>query len=379
MPANPNYTYLVEKVPKQRVTLLQGGTRSGKTRATIDYIIKTCLDYSGLEIDIVRDTFTSLRSTVYQEFEKVLRLYKVKYEHNKTEHIIIINNNMISFYGLDNDEKIHGRERDIIWINEVNQISQTVYDQIAPRTRHRIIADYNPRLGKKHWLDPLIKKYKPLITTYKDNVFLTQAQIDDIESKKDDLYWWSVYGCGERASREGAIFTNWEIGIFDESVPFIYGQDFGFHPDPTTLVKVGLDRKRKILYLSEKLYNNNHLSTDEIFTINRSHVKGQELIIADSAEPRLISELRNKGLNIIKAYKPSVALSVKKMLDYKIVIDSESHNLESELSNYVWSDKRAGLPIDKDNHLIDASRYAFLYLAGIRGGTGGAVGSDRLI
>lgn len=260
---------------------------------------------------------------------------------------------MINYYGADNPEKIHGRSRDILWINEAHQFPSETIDQLFPRTRYRIIADYNPALGLEHWLDQYIEKYPPLITTYKDNPYLTQSQIDDIEGRKHNAYWWSVYGKGERSNREGVIFENWEVGGFKENLPYIYGQDFGFYPDPTTLIRVAVDKREKVIYLDECFTNNNRLTTQNIFDINLAHIKRRnDLIIADSAEPRLISEVKAKGLNIQGASKGSgsVLLGITQMSFYKIVITDRSKNLKKELSNYVWSDKRAGLPIDKYNH-----------------------------
>jgi phage terminase large subunit len=347
------------------VTLLQGGTRSGKSRACIDFIIHFCLNYSVYEIDVCRDTFAALRATIYKEFKQVLNEYQIQHEHNRTEHIITINRNTIHFYGLDNDEKIHGKERDIIWINEINQIKKDVYDQIAPRTRYRIIGDFNPRLGRKHWLDEYISKYPPLITTYKDNPFLTPIQVEDIEAKQLDPYWWAIYGNGQRASLEGAIFENWEFGEFGETLSYGYGQDFGFSNDPTTLIKVAIDKQKKLIYCHECFYNANQLTTDQIYQMNKAHIKRpNDLIVADSAEPRLIHEVAQKGLNIQKAVKGSgsVLYGIEKMREYKIIITPESKNLEIELSNYIWNDKKAGIPIDKDNHLIDSIRYIFTRL-----------------
>ena len=363
------YDIEVEETHNYLITLNNYVTHnSGKTRSCIDFIIMYCMNFQSIEIDICRDTFTSLRSTVYKEFQEVLRAYKINFDINKSENIIKLNGNTITFYGLDNDEKIHGRERDIIWINEINQIKEEVYDQIAPRTRHRILGDFNPRLGRKHWLDQYIRKYPPLITTYKDNPFLTDAQVQDIESKRDNKYWWSIYGKGERAIIEGAIFTNWEVGSFDESLQYIYGQDFGFNPDPTTLVKVAVCNKRKHIYLKECYFNGNQLTTEEIYQLNKAHIsRNNDLIIADSAEPRLIFEVAAKGLNVQKAVKGpnSVLYGLSKMLEYKIIVTPESDNLIDELSNYVWNDKKAGLPIDKYNHGIDAMRYAFIRLTSV--------------
>ena len=355
MKANPNYTYLKKTVPKQRVTLLQGSTRSGKSYAICYYIIWLCENFKGLEIDITRDTFTALKATIWKDFEDILKacnLYSEKH-HNKTDHIYALNGNLISYYGADNPDKIHGRARDILIVNEAHQFPIEVIDQLFPRTRQRIICDYNPALGLEHWLDPYIEKYTPLITTYKDNPYLTQSQVADIESRKGNQYWWQVYGSGQRANREGAIFTNWITGEFDTSLPYCYGQDYGFSVDPTTLVKVAVDKKNKKIYVDECFYNKNQLGTEAIYELNKAHLLNpSDLIIADSAEPRLIDELRRKGLNIRGAIKGqgSVTAGITQMQDYQIIVTERSINTRKELSNYCWNDKKSGIPIDDYNH-----------------------------
>ena len=374
MKGNPNFDYLHDKINEQRIILLQGGTRSGKTYATIYFLIDFCLLHTGMEIDLVRDTFTALKATAWKDFKDVLLsldLYHDKY-HNKTDHTYELKGNIISYYGADTPDKIHGRSRDILWINEAHQFPQETIDQLFPRTRYRIIADYNPALGLEHWLDPYIEKHPPLVTTYKDNPFLTQSQIEDIESRKSNQYWWTIYGSGERANRQGAIFTNWTMGDFDTSLPYVYGQDYGFSVDPTTLVKVAVDEKKKIIYADEKFYSTVGMGTNEIFEANKQATKPNELIIADSAEPRLIDDLRRKGTNIIPCEKGagSVSAGITKMQDYQIVITPTSHNLRKELSNYIWNDKKAGIPVDAFNHCIDPLRYSTMYLTKHKTSTG---------
>lgn len=164
----------------------------------------------------------------------------------------------------------------------------------------------------------------------------------------------------------GVIFENWQEGKFDKSLPYCYGQDYGFTIDPDTLVKVAVNHKKKIIYIDEKYHGQNRLSTDDLFLLNQSLIdKENDLIIGDSAEPRLIEDLRKKGLNIkpTKKYAGVVTSSILKMLEYQIIITPNSHNLKKELRNYAWNDKKAGIPIDKYNHLLDATRYAFLELA----------------
>ena len=377
MKGNPNFDYLHEKINEQRIILLQGGTRSGKTYATIYFLIDFCLLYTGMEIDLVRDTFTALKATAWKDFKDVLLsldLYHDKY-HNKTDHTYELKGNIISYYGADTPDKIHGRSRDILWINEAHQFPQETIDQLFPRTRYRIIADYNPALGLEHWLDPYIEKHPPLVTTYKDNPFLTQSQIEDIESRKSNQYWWTIYGSGERANRQGAIFTNWTMGDFDNSLPYVYGQDYGFSVDPTTLVKVAVDNNQKVVYLHEEYYGVDKLGTDDLFKLNSRLISKQtDVIVGDShgQQNRLVEDLRRKGLNIKPCtdYCRGAAEMIPSANNYKIIITPTSHNLRKELSNYIWNDKKAGVPVDAFNHALDGFLYGFAFLTKHKTSTG---------
>ena len=369
MSANPNYTYLKEKVPEHRVTLLQGGTRSGKTYSVIYYLIWLCKENrnGGIEIDIVRDTFTALKATAWKDFKQVLlehELYDAT-DHNKTDHIYNLFGNHISYYGADNPHKIHGRSRDVLWVNEAHQFPQETVDQLFPRTRHRIICDYNPAIGEGHWLDLLIENYPPLITTYKDNPHLTLSQIQEIENRKDQRYWWKVYGSGERAAREGVVFTNWTTGEFDESLPHCYGLDFGYSPDPTALVRVAIDSKAKVMYLDEGLYAN-ELSVDQLIDAVKSNIKSaRDWVICDTNEKRTVAAMAKSRINVGKTlkYPGSVKDGIRDMQDYRIIVTQTSTNLIKELNNYIWNDKKASIPVDEWNHAIDAARYGFTKLS----------------
>ena len=357
MAASNNYIYLKSKIPDNRAVLLQGGTRSGKTYAIIYYLIDLCRKHSGLEIDIVRDTFTALNATAWKDFKKVLidlNLYH-DWHHNKSQHYYTLNGNIISYYGADNPEKIHGRTRDILWLNEPQYVPEEVVDQLFPRTKHRVILDFNPALTPDHWLLPLIDKYGVLKTTYKDNPFLTKGQIEEIESRAKNKYWWSVYGLGERATPEGVIFTEWERGAFDTSLPYIQAMDFGFTNDPTTHGKIAVDTKKKLIYVKEHFFGVG-MSTGQI--IDALHPYKNVLTVADSAEPRLIEEIRRAGIMIEPCQKgpDSVRSGINKMLDFKIIVD-DSPEIEKELNLYRWNDKRSGIPVDAYNHRIDWMRY----------------------
>jgi phage terminase large subunit len=179
---------------------------------------------------------------------------------------------------------------------------------------------------------------------------------DPLIVKRWSYYKHVVLG-GWLGKSEGVIFENWSIGPFIETGVPVFGQDYGFSVDPTTLVKVCIDKALKKIYLKELLYEPNLITSQVI--IKNKQLAGQSLIIADSAEPRLIAEIKKGGVNIKEAFKPpgSVTAGIAMMLDYELIIDPESYNLRKELNNYVWHDKKSKTPIDAWNHLIDAVRY----------------------
>ncbi|MBO9611056.1 MAG: phage terminase large subunit [Dyadobacter sp.] len=199
-----------------------------------------------------------------------------------------------------------------------------------------------------------------------------KADCDPIIVKKAKYYHHVVDG-GWLGKAEGVVFENWSIGKFEEIGVPLYGQDYGFSVDPTTLVKVAIDKSRKKIFLKELLYEPG-LKTSQIIAKNKQLTNGA-LIYADSAEPRLIVEVREGGVNIREALKPpgSLTAGIAMMLDYELIVDPSSLNLIKELNNYVWHDKKSKTPIDAWNHLIDAARYVVYSTLSIKvvGGRGG--------
>lgn len=177
---------------------------------------------------------------------------------------------------------------------------------------------------------------------------------------KNALYYRHIVKGGWLANAEGVVFDNWSIGEFDESLPFGFGQDYGYNNDPTTLVKIAVDRRRKRIYV-KGCYGKTGMSTDSIYKANLSFTGHNYEIVADSAENRLIDELRERGLNMTGAYKPpgSVTAGITSLQDYEFIIDPglESLPIVKEFSNYVWHDKKSGVPVDLWNHYIDPIRY----------------------
>jgi phage terminase large subunit len=201
-------------------------------------------------------------------------------------------------------------------------------------------------------------------TTYEDNKenlsdsFL--KQIENTRLRRPERYKHQILG-GWLEKAEGVIFTNWKLGKFREVDTSVFGQDYGFSNDPTTLVQTSIDKDRKIIYLKQHIYKQG-LTTSEISKMNRTFAK-DSLIIGDGAEPRLIAELNALGNNVNPAIKgpDSIIYGISLLQDYDLIIDEDSVDLVKELNNYSWLEKKSQTPCDKFNHLIDAVRYAVSY------------------
>jgi len=180
-----------------------------------------------------------------------------------------------------------------------------------------------------------------------------------MQRRRPEKYKHQILG-GWLDKAEGVIFTNWEIGEFKKVGVSVFGQDYGFSNDPTTLIETNIDRSNKRIYLKECFYLT-HLTTSEISRLNKQYSEGN-LIIGDSAEPRLITELRRE-CNIRESVKGqgSVTYGISLMQDYDLIIDPNSTNLIKELNNYCWLERKSNTPQDANNHLIDAARYAISY------------------
>lgn len=196
-------------------------------------------------------------------------------------------------------------------------------------------------------------------TTYKDAIeFVPEDYLHELkllEQRNPEKFEHIILG-GWLEAAEGVVFKNWEYGKFDDSLPYGWGMDFGFFPDPDVLVKVAIDRKNRIIYVKQGMWGYNH-GTRELYDKVKAVVKPREVVIADSSEKRLIADIKGLGLNIRKVVKGdgSVLAGIKTMRDYKIVVSPESTEIGKELNNYAW--KANGVPIDAYNHWIDAIRY----------------------
>jgi phage terminase large subunit len=281
---------------------------------------------------------------------------------NRTDNFYKINNSTIEFFGTDNLAKVHGPARDILLINEANYIKESVYDHLAIRTKETVFMDFNPT--RRFFYHDSIQGKIPhafIQSTYKDNQFLTPVQVQRIEDKRSNENWFRVYGEGELGRLEGAIIKNWRFGEFDNTLDsIIYGLDFGVR-DPDALIKVAIDFANKKVYWKEEMYQSEQGTTD-LASALKARVINNRLIVADSAGTRTIIDLKKLGFNIIPAIKPKLIERIRAIEDFELIVDPDSFNMQKELNEWVWLDKKGEVPIDDMNHLIDAGMYAFWWL-----------------
>lgn len=348
----------------------QGSARSSKTYNIVIWLISYCIQNPYTRISIVRGTLPSLKGSVLVDFKEImmnLLLWDSK-NFNKSELIYTFENgSWIEFFSTDNEQKLRGRKRDILFCNESNELTALEFQQLKLRTTKFTIIDYNPSFTDEHWINDINRdeRTKHILSTYKDNPFLEQTIIDEIESlqhKNDSL--WKIYGLGIQATIEGLIFKKVEI---IQEFPFVknnyYGMDFGFTNDPTAIVKLCIDEQKKIIYIDEVVYKTYMLAIDIIRELKVNEINR---IVSESADPRLVQEIRNSGINIIPVdkFQGSILAGINKMLEYSICITKRSTNIIKEFKNYTYTQDKEGKwlnsPIDSFNHAIDAIRYVVL-------------------
>ena len=351
----------------------QGSSRSSKTYNTVIWLLWYSLIHPKTNVSICRASLPSLKRSVLKDFENIARrmgVYK-RNNFNKTELIYRFDNGSVfEFFACDNEQKLRGSKRQILYVNEANELRFMEWQQLKMRTTVLSIVDYNPSFSDDHWLCELNKDPRTyhFITTYKDNPFLEQAVIDEIESLKTKNYaLWQIYGLGQQAMVEGLVFPNINIiGRLPESLKHprtFAGIDLGFAHDPTAIVKVTIEEATKSLYIEQVCYRTAML-TDEIITELKA--LGKIKVISESADPRLVQEVYRAGVNVhpVKKFPGSIEAGIAKMQEYNIYITKQSTDVIKEFKNYVYSQDKEGrylnMPIDMYNHAIDAIRYVTL-------------------
>lgn len=363
----------------EKITVLEGSSGSGKTWDSLYYLIWCCQrnPSANLKIMIGRKKYSWIDDSVKDDFIKILKnhnIYSIKNHTQSKPEEYRLYGNLIRFRGADDPSRFQGPRWDIVYLNEATEFLYEECSQIFMRTNFKIIIDYNPKVTE-HWIyDRIIPRddCKFVHSTYTDNPDLPEQQRKEIEGYEPteqnrergtaDPWRWKVFGLGERAALEGIIYTNWEI-IDTNDYPIDYkwigvGADFGFTNDPSAGLEVALAHGN--LYIREIFYQKG-MTTQEL----ADYLSGYECdVVGDSAEPRLIEELRRLGVGIVGSVKgpDSVRTGIEKVKGYKLMVTNTSENVIRELRNYTWKkdktkDQHKNEPIDEFNHSLDALRY----------------------
>ena len=361
----------------KRVRVVRGGTSASKTFTIVPFLIDYAVKNPLAEISIVAETIPHLKRGALRDFLKIMDMIGM-YEpenFNKSSLVYTFSNGAyIEFFSADAESKLRGARRDVLFVNECNNITWEAYYQLAIRTRRFIYLDYNP--VSEFWVDTeLINDSDTdfVVLTYKDNEALDLSIIKEIEKAKEKALtstywanWWNVYGLGNVGSLQGTVFENWQqCDEIPNDAEFIaYGMDFGFTNDPSTLIAVY--RFNGELYLNELIYQTKLTNSYLIARLKELNVTSQQMIVADSAEPKSIEDLRRASFRIEGAKKgaDSIRNSIDTLQAFKLNVTKSSINLIKELRNYKWvtdnDGKHTSQPIDSYNHAIDAIRYVAL-------------------
>ena len=359
----------------KRYIINQGGTSSSKTYSILQLLILIALKKDNLMISIVSESLPHLKRGAMRDFQNILLSMNLYNEsmHNKSNNEFTIGNSTIEFFSADSSSKLRGARRDILYINEANNIDKKSFDELSIRTKQVTFLDYNPVSEfwvHQHLLNNASIDIEFIKSTYRDNDFLDDNIVKDIERRREtDIEWYKVYGLGEIGNLEGVIFNNYQIvKELPDSPKRILGCDFGFTNDATAIVDIRYSDGE--IYIDELLYQTD-LTNNQIakFITSDADLKSVTMI-CDSAEPKSIAELQMFGVRCIPADKgaDSIRNGIDLMKQYKINITERSINLIKEIRNYRWKVDKQGkslnVPIDIWNHCIDASRYGCTYLLG---------------
>jgi phage terminase large subunit len=353
----------------KRIIIEQGGTRSGKTYNILLWIIfGYALKNTKKTISVARKTYPSLRTSAMRDFIEILRSYELYDEtlHNKSSAEYRLNGNLIEFISLDQPQKVRGRKRDLLFINEANELHWEDWQQLVFRTKDRIIIDYNPS-DEFHWIYEKVKTREDAefhITTYKNNPFLDPEIKKEILRLKDtDEQYWNIYGLGQVGVGKSLIFRSNLVDAIPLEAEFLsYGMDFGYTNDPTTLI--GVYRKDMSLYFEELIYRTGLTNRDIAKQLESLGINRRSEIFADSAEPKSIDEIYKFGWNIKPATKgrDSINIGIDMLKRYTLFVTKNSANTIKEFRNYKWKEDKNGnvlnTPVDAFNHSLDALRYA---------------------
>jgi len=367
---------------KARIKIIQGGTSAGKTFGILPILIDKCAKEKGLEVSVVAETIPHLRRGALKDFLKIMRWTNRYFDDRFNKTLLryeFANGSSIEFFSADDASKLRGARRDILYINECNNVTFEAYNELAIRTKKEVYLDFNP--ANEFWVHKELKDEPDtdfIILTYKDNEALDESIVTQIEKNRDKAAtssywanWWRVYGLGEVGSLEGVVFNNWkEIDTIPKEAKLIgIGLDFGYTNDPTAAIEIYNYNGTRII--NELVYRTGMVNSD-IAKILPSGI----IIYADSSEPKSIEEIRRQGKTIKGVTKgaDSINYGIDVMQRQDYLVTKQSTNLIKELRSYCWDTDKQGQrmrkPIDHYNHAIDALRYHEMEALGLKSNYG---------
>ena len=367
---------------RKRVRIIQGGTSSSKTFTILIFLIQYAIDNPNSEISVVSESITHIKRGALKDFIKIMRWIGNFNESNFNQSNLtyrFTKGSYIEFFSADQPDKLRGARRDILFINECNNVNFESFQQLNIRTKKFIYLDFNPT--SEFWVHKELKDEPDsdfLILTYKDNEALDNSIVQQIEKNRlkaeTSAYWanwWRVYGLGEIGMLEGVIFSNWKtIDTLPKDAKLIgIGLDFGYTNDPTAIIEIYNYNGQRIL--NELKYQTGMLNSDIAKELPK-HVP----VYADSSEPKSIEEIKRYGITIkgVTKGKDSINYGIDVMQRQEYLVTSNSVNLIKELRAYCWDTDKAGTrlnkPIDTNNHAIDALRYHEMETLGLNSNYG---------
>ena len=354
---------------KKRIKIIQGGTSAGKTFGILPILIDKAAKKGGLEISVVAECIPHLRRGALRDFLKVMKWTNRFVDDRFNKSLLkyeFANGSFIEFFSADDSKKLRGGRRNILYINECNQISFESFLEMSIRTKDEVFLDYNPTA--EFWVQTELEEQEDaekIILTYKDNEALDEGIVDQIEKniKKAETsnYWKSwvdVYVKGLMGKLEGIVFSNWkQIDTIPKEARLVgIGLDFGYTNDPTSCIEIYKHNEKRIL--NEIVYQTGMLNSDIANKLPKDVP-----VYADSAEPKSIRTLQLAGITIkgVTKGRDSINYGIDVMQRENYLVTSNSTNLIKELRSYCWdtdkTGKRLNKPIDNYNHAIDAVRY----------------------
>lgn len=352
---------------KSRLRIVQGGSSAGKTIALLLILIDIAQSQKNKMISVVSETIPHLKRGAIRDFLNIMHAHRYYKDArwNKTDFVYEFETgSKIEFFSADSQDKVRGPRRDILFCNECNNISYETYTQLAIRTNDYIYLDFNP--VSEFWVHTDIipnHEHDFEIVTYLDNEALPEAIKSELESRKANKYFWQVFGLGQIGEVEGKIYRDWLMidEIPHEARLVRYGLDFGYTNDPSACVAIyefnGGFVIDEVIY--QKGLSNKQIA-DTLSNLDRA------LIIADSAEPKSIDEIRLYGLNILPSQKgkDSVVNGIQYIQNLRISVTKRSVNLIKEYRNYFWLRDKDGKTLNAPDHTwshsMDSVRYALM-------------------